>query len=148
MEPKYYLDLNSYNLDWYKALTSATMGLKDIEEQITKEIARLNNIKPIHFKNPEKLNGRYEHAGHSLIITFIGRDLSNSEDNWTWIVDDINYTNADLKLSILKYPKLDGYATMIKTSYGQKTEQQIKKTDLENIDWMKTELLTLVDLPF
>ncbi len=53
MNPKDYFD-------WYKALTSATMGLKDIEEQITKEIARLNNIKPIHFKNPEKLNGKYE----------------------------------------------------------------------------------------
>ncbi len=141
MEPKDYID-------YFKTLSFSMTSIKDLEEQITREMARLNNIKPIHFKNPEKLNGRYEHAGHSLIITFIGRDLSNSEDNWTWIVDDINYTNADLKLSILKYPKLDGYATMIKTSYGQKTEQQIKKTDLENIEWMKKELLNLVDLPF
>ncbi len=145
MEPKFQLDLD---WDLYKSLTLATMGLKDIEEQITKEIARLNEIKPIYFKNPEKLNGRYEHAGHSLVITFIGRDLSMSEDNWTWVVDDMNYKNADLKLSILKYPQLNGYATMIKTSYGQKTEQQIKKTDLENIEWMKKELLNLVDLPF
>ncbi len=141
MEPKDYID-------YFKTLSFSMTSIKDLEEQITREMARLNNIKPIHFKNPEKLNGRYEHAGHSLIITFIGRDLSMSEDNWTWIVDDINYTNADLKLSILKYPKLDGYATMIKTSYGQKTEQEIKKTNLENIEWVKKELLTLVDLPF
>lgn len=141
MEPKDYID-------YFKTLSFSMTAFKDLEEQITREMARLNNIKPIHFKNPEKLNGRYEHDGHSLVITFIGRDLSMSEDNWTWIVDDINYTNADLKLSILKYPKLDGYATMIKTSYGQKTEQQIKKTDLENIEWMKKELLNLVDLPF
>jgi hypothetical protein len=141
MEPKDYID-------YFKTLSFSMTAFKDLEEQITREMARLNNIKPIHFNNPEKLNGRYEHNGHSLIITFIGRDLSNSEDNWTWVVEDVNYKNADLKLSILKYPKLNGYATMIKTSYGQKTEQQIKKTDLENIEWMKKELLNLVDLPF
>jgi hypothetical protein len=143
MEPKDYFDL-----DWYRALTSATMGLKDIEEQITKEIARLNNIKPIHFKNPEKLNGRYEYLGDSLEVMFIGRELSLSEDNWTWLVKELKHTNREHTLSILKYPKLDGYATMIKNAYGQKETKEIRRENLDSIEWMRSELVSLTNLPF
>jgi hypothetical protein len=145
MEPKYQLD---WEWDLYKSLTSATMGLKDIEEQIAKEIARLNNIKPIHFKNPEKLNGRYEYDGNSFEVMFIGRELSIAEDNWTWLVKELKYSNREHTFSILKYPKLDGYATMIKNAYGHKTELEILRSNLDNIEWMRNELLTLADLPF
>jgi hypothetical protein len=148
MEPHYHLELSSYNLDWYKALTSATMGLKDIEEQITKEIARLNNIKPIHFKNPEKLNGKYESRGDSLEVMFIGRELSIAEDNWTWLVKELKYSNREHTLSILKYPKLDGYATMIKNAYGQKETKEIRRENLDSIEWMRNELVSLTNLPF
>jgi len=145
MEPKYQLDLD---WDLYKSLTLATMGLKDIENQITKEIARLNNIKPIHFKNPEKLNGKYESQGDSLEVMFIGRELSIAEDNWTWLVKELKYSNREHTLSILKYPKLDGYATMIKNSYGQKTESEINRTNLNRIDFMIEQMQSLTDLPF
>lgn len=131
----------------YKYLIEAGMDINNIQEQITKEIARLNDIKPIHFKNPEKLNGIVHNRGEAIEITFIGRELSLKEDNWTWIVKEPK-SNFEHTLSILKYPKLNGYATMIKNSYGQKTETEINRRDLDKMDFMIQQLCSLTDLPF
>jgi hypothetical protein len=131
----------------YKSLIEAGMDIKSIQEQITKELARLNEIKPIHFKNPEKLNGIIQKRDGNLEVTFIGRELSLAEDNWTWIVKD-SKSNYEHTLSILKYPKLNGYATMIKNSYGQKTESEINRTNLNRIDFMIEQMQSLTDLPF
>jgi len=131
----------------YQSLIEAGMDVKNIQEQITKEIARLNEIKPIHFKNPEKLNGKISKNGEVLEVTFIGRELSLAEDNWTWIVKEPK-SNYEHTLSILKYPKLNGYATMIKNSYGQKTESEINRRDLDKMDFMVEQLQSLTDLPF
>ena len=131
----------------YKSLIEAGMDVKNIQEQITKEIARLNDIKPIHFKNPEKLNGIVHNRGEALEVTFIGRELSLKEDNWTWIVKEPK-SNYEHTLSILKYPKHNGYATMIKNSYGQKTETEINRRDLDKMDFMIQQLCSLTDLPF
>ena len=131
----------------YKYLIEAGMDINNIQEQITKEIARLNDIKPIHFKNPEKLNGIVHNRGEAIEVTFIGRELSLKEDNWTWIVKEPK-SNYEHTLSILKYPKLNGYATMIKNSYGQKTETEINRRDLDKMDFMIQQLCSLTDLPF
>ena len=131
----------------YKYLIEAGMDINNIQEQITKEIARLNDIKPIHFKNPEKLNGIVHNRGEALEVTFIGRELSLKEDNWTWIVKEPK-SNFEHTLSILKYPKHNGYATMIKNSYGQKTETEINRRDLDKMDFMIQQLCSLTDLPF
>lgn len=131
----------------YKYLIEAGMDINNIQEQITKEIARLNDIKPIHFKNPEKLNGIVHNRGEALEVTFIGRELSLKEDNWTWIVKEPK-SNYEHTLSILKYPKHNGYATMIKNSYGQKTETEINRRDLDKMDFMVEQLQSLTDLPF
>jgi hypothetical protein len=131
----------------YKYLIEAGMDINNIQEQITKEIARLNDIKPIHFKNPEKLNGIVHNRGEALEVTFIGRELSLKEDNWTWIVKEPK-SNYEHTLSILKYPKHNGYATMIKNSYGQKTETEINRRDLDKMDFMIQQLCSLTDLPF
>ena len=131
----------------YKSLIEAGMDVKNIQDQITKEIARLNDIKPIHFKNPEKLNGIVHNRGQAIEVTFIGRELSLKEDNWTWIVKEPK-SNFEHTLSILKYPKLNGYATMIKNSYGQKTEAEINRRDLDKMDFMIQQLCSLTDLPF
>jgi hypothetical protein len=131
----------------YKSLIEAGMDVKNIQDQITKEIARLNEIKPIHFKNPEKLNGIVHNRGEAIEVTFIGRELSLKEDNWTWIVKEPK-SNFEHTLSILKYPKLNGYATMIKNSYGQKTETEINRRDLDKMDFMIQQLCSLTDLPF
>ena len=131
----------------YQSLIEAGVDVKNIQEQITKEIARLNEIKPIHFKNPEKLNGKISKNGEVLEVTFIGRELSLAEDNWTWIVKEPK-SNYEHTLSILKYPKLNGYATMIKNSYGQKTESQINRSNLDKMEFMVEQLQSLTDLPF
>ena len=131
----------------YQYLIEAGMDINNIQEQITKEIARLNDIKPIHFKNPEKLNGIVHNRGEAIEVTFIGRELSLKEDNWTWIVKEPK-SNFEHTLSILKYPKLNGYATMIKNSYGQKTETEIDRSSLDKIDFMIQQLCSLTDLPF
>lgn len=131
----------------YQYLIEAGMDINSIQEQITKEIARLNDIKPIHFKNPEKLNGKLHKGGEVLDITFIGRELSLKEDNWTWVVKE-SKSNFEHTLSILKYPKHNGYATMIKNSYGQKTESEINRSNLDKMDFMVEQLHSLTDLPF
>ena len=131
----------------YQSLIEAGVDVKNIQEQITKEIARLNEIKPIHVKNPEKLNGKISKNGEVLEVTFIGRELSLAEDNWTWIVKEPK-SNYEHTLSILKYPKLNGYATMIKNSYGQKTESEINRSNLDKMEFMVEQLQSLTDLPF
>ena len=147
MEPKD-LDLTLLDLDtFYKTYGTSSINLMDIQSQILKEIARLNDIKPIHFKNPEKLNGIVHNRGEALEITFIGRELSLAEDNWTWVVKE-SKTNYEHTLSILKYPKHNGYATMIKNSYGQKTENEINRGNLDKMDFMIQQLCSLTDLPF
>jgi hypothetical protein len=146
MEPKDY-GIGVYDL--YKIFGLANMEFKDIEEQITKEMAKMNEIKPIHFNNPEKLNGIYQHNGNTFKVTFIGRELKLQHDNWTWTVTDVKYPNRVANtLSILKYPKLNGYATMIRYSYGQETQEEIKRDKLNDIEFLKSQLLTLADLPF
>lgn len=145
MEPKD-LDLTLLD-DFYKTYGSSSINLMDIQSQILKEIARLNDIKPIHFKNPEKLNGNIDKNGNTMEITFIGRDLSLAEDNWTWVLKE-SKTNYEHTLSILKYPKHNGYATMIKNSYGQKTESEINRNLLNSMDFMVEQLHSLTDLPF
>lgn len=145
MEPKD-LDLTLLD-DFYKTYGSSSINLMDIQSQILKEIARLNDIKPIHFKNPEKLNGNIVRHGNTMEITFIGRDLSLAEDNWTWVLKE-SKTNYEHTLSILKYPKHNGYATIIKNSYGQKTESEINRNLLNSMDFMVEQLHSLTDLPF
>ena len=143
MEPKDVLnwqDILMQSMHSYKHMSTLT-------EQLEKEIARLNDIKPIHFKNPEKLNGIVHNRGEAIEVTFIGRDLSLAEDNWTWIVKE-SKTNYEHSLSILKYPKHNGYATMIKNSYGQKNENEINRSNLDKIDFMIQQLCSLTDLPF
>lgn len=133
--------------DLIMQMSSSSANLNYIQEQLNKEIARLNDIKPIHFKNPEKLNGIVHNRGEAIEVTFIGRDLSLAEDNWTWVVKEAK-TNYEHTLSILKYPKLNGYATMVKNSYGQKIESEINRSNLDKMDFMIQELCSLIDLPF
>lgn len=133
--------------DLIMQMSSSSANLNYIQEQLNKEIARLNDIKAIHFKNPEKLNGIVHNRGEAIEVTFIGRDLSLAEDNWTWVVKEAK-TNYEHTLSILKYPKLNGYATMVKNSYGQKTESEINRSNLDKMDFMIQQLCSLTDLPF
>lgn len=127
---------------------STNPTIKHLYDSINEQMTKLNNTKPIHFKNPEKLNGKCQIRGESYEITFIGRDLSVNEDNWTWILSETNRAWAEHKLTIMKYPKLDGYATMIKVGYGHATTEEINRRDLDDIQFMMNQFVSLTDIPF
>lgn len=133
----------------YQALIEAGMDVNSIQQQITKEIARLNDIKPIHFKNPEKLNGTLFSSDkrETYKVTFIGRDLSIKEDNWTWHVESVGKT-FEHKLTILKYPEKNGYATVIRNSYGVSNRFEIDRNKLNDLTWMIEQIQTIGELPF
>lgn len=112
------------------------------------ELSKITGIKPIHFKNPEKLNGDLHINGKEFKIVFIGRDLSLPEDNWTWVLNDVERPTAEHKLSVMKYPKTDGYADIIKVGYGVSSKKEILRNSLDSINFMIGEIKTLIDLPF
>ncbi len=37
---------------------------------------------------------------------------------------------------------------MIKNAYGQKETKEIQRENLDSIEWMRSELVSLTDLPF
>lgn len=138
-------------LKWQDIILKAQSNnptIKHLYDSINEQMTKLNDTKPIHFKNPEKLNGKCEIRGEGYEITFIGRDLSINEDNWTWILSENKHPLADHRLTIMKYPKLDGYATMIKVGYGQRTYHEINRRDLNDLQFMINEFVSLTDLPF
>ena len=109
--------------------------------------AKMNGLNPIVFKNPEKLNGKIELRGKAYEVTFIGRNLSVKESNWTWVLTEIE-ANIEHTLSVLKYPQTDGYATIITNSYGQVTKSEILRNNLDNMQFMRNQLISLTELPF
>jgi hypothetical protein len=109
--------------------------------------AKMNGLNPIVFKNPEKLNGKIELRGKAYEVTFIGRNLSVKESNWTWVLTEIE-ANIEHTLSVLKYPETDGYATIITNSYGQVSKSEILRNNLDNMQFMRNQLISLTELPF
>ena len=145
MEQKYQLDTNVY-----QTFISSSLKLREIHSDLEKEIEYLkNDIKPIHFKNPEKLNGRYEYNGDSYEITFIGRYLSISDDNWTWQLKGITNKMEHL-LSVLKHPQTKGYATIIKYPNWTSTNarHEIILNSLYDKNYIVNELLSATNVPF
>jgi hypothetical protein len=138
--------------DIYDTLSKRINGGTDsLYADLDAQIAKVNGIKPIQFKNPEKLNGKIDSRGESYEIQFVGRSLTLKEDNWTWEIRGIKsgapygYENT---LSILKYPKREGYATMITDSYGQTKTTEVILDSLYNMNFMIQQLISLTELPF
>jgi hypothetical protein len=125
-------------------MVSAKGELDTIYDQLSK----INGIKPIHFKNPEKLNGKLDINGRQFEIVFIGRELSLTEDNWTWVLNEKERPTAEHRLSVMKYPKTDGYANIIKVGYGVSAKKEILRNNLDSMNFMLNEIKTLIDLPF
>jgi hypothetical protein len=115
----------------------------DLDEQISK----MNGLNPIVFKNPEKLNGKVEMRGKAYEVTFIGRNLSVKENNWTWVLTETE-ANIEHTLSVLKYPKTDGYATIVTNSYGQIKTIEVLRNNLDDKQFILNKLLSLTELPF
>ena len=110
--------------------------------------ANMNGLNPIVFKNPEKLNGKIEIRGKAYEVTFIGRNLSVKESNWTWVLTEIDANNIEHTLSVLKYPQTDGYATIITNSYGQVSKSEVLRNNLDNMQFLLNQLVSLTELPF
>jgi len=109
--------------------------------------AKMNGLNPIVFKNPEKLNGKIELRGKAYEVTFIGRNLSVKESNWTWVLTEIE-ANIEHTLSVLKYPQTDGYATIVTNSYGQVSKSEVLRNNLDNMQFLLNQLVSLTELPF
>jgi hypothetical protein len=149
-------ELEGYN--WQDVLWKAMQSIQSTNNTIDSlyadldaQIAKMNGIKPIQFKNPEKLNGKLDSKGESYEIQFVGRSLSLKEDNWTWEIRTIKNGTAygfENTLSILKYPKREGYATMITNSYGQTKTTEVILDSLYNMSFMVQQLISLNELPF
>lgn len=129
------------------AIHSTNAIIDSLYDDLDEQMAKMNGLNPIVFKNPEKLNGKVEFRGWSYEVTFIGRNLSLKENNWTWV---LTKKDADIEhtLSVLKYPQTDGYATIITNSYGQVSKSEVLRNNLDNKQFILNKLLSLTELPF
>ena len=133
------------------AMRSTNNTIDSLYADLDAQIAKMNGIKPIQFKNPEKLNGKIDSKSQSFEIQFVGRSLTLKEDNWTWEIRGIKNGapyGFENTLSILKYPKREGYATMITDSYGQTKTTEVILDSLYNMNFMVQQLISLTELPF
>lgn len=129
------------------AIRSTNATIDSLYDDLDEQLAKMKGLNPIVFKNPEKLNGKVEMRGKGYEITFIGRNLSVKENNWTWILTEAN-ANIEHTLSVLKYPQTDGYATIITNSYGQVSKSEVLRNSLDNKQFILNKLLALTELPF
>jgi hypothetical protein len=130
------------------AIQSTNATIDSLYDDLDEQMAKMNGLNPIVFKNPEKLNGKIDMRGKSYEVTFIGRNLSVKENNWTWVLTEINANNIEHTLSVLKYPKTDGYATIVTNSYGQVSKSEVLRNNLDNKQFILNQLLALTELPF
>ena len=129
------------------AIQSTNATIDSLYDDLDEQMAKMNGLNPIVFKNPEKLNGKVEMRGKAYEVTFIGRNLSIKENNWTWVLTEAN-ANIEHTLSVLKYPQTDGYATIITNSYGQVSKSEVLRNNLDNKQFILNKLLSLTELPF
>jgi hypothetical protein len=143
-------ELSWQDLLWrsMNAIRSTNATIDSLYDDLDEQMAKMNGLNPIVFKNPEKLNGKIEMRGKSYEVTFIGRNLSVKENNWTWVLTEINANNIEHTLSVLKYPKTDGYATIVTNSYGQVSKSEVLRNNLDNKQFILNQLLALTELPF
>jgi hypothetical protein len=143
-------ELSWQDLLWrsMNAIQSTNATIDSLYDDLDEQMAKMNGLNPIVFKNPEKLNGKIEMRGKSYEVTFIGRNLSVKENNWTWVLTEINANNIEHTLSVLKYPKTDGYATIVTNSYGQVSKSEVLRNNLDNKQFILNQLLALTELPF
>ena len=151
METKDELGIQNWqDLLWrsMNAIQSTNATIDSLYDDLDEQMAKMNGLNPIVFKNPEKLNAQIEIRGKSYEVTFIGRNLSIKENNWTWVLSERNLNNTEHTLSVLKYPKTDGYATIITNSYGQIKKTEVLRNNLDNMQFMINQLVSLTELPF
>ena len=129
------------------AIQSTNATIDGLYDDLDEQMAKMNGLNPIVFKNPEKLNGKVEMRGKAYEVVFIGRNLSVKENNWTWVLTETE-ANIEHTLSVLKYPQTDGYATIVTNSYGQVSKSEVLRNNLDDKQFILNKLLSLTELPF
>lgn len=150
METKDELEIENWqDVIWrsMNAIHSTNATIDSLYDDLDEQMAKMKGLNPIVFKNPEKLNGKVELRGKAYEVTFIGRNLSVKENNWTWVLTETD-ANIEHTLSVLKYPQTDGYATIITNSYGQVSKSEVLRNNLDNKQFILNKLLSLTELPF
>lgn len=151
METKDELEIENWQDILWRSMNTirpTNTTIDSLYDDLDEQMAKMNGLNPIVFKNPEKLNGKVELRGKAYEVTFIGRNLSVKENNWTWVLTEIDANNIEHTLSVLKYPQTDGYATIITNSYGQVTKSEVLRNNLDNKQFILNKLLSLTELPF
>ena len=151
METKDELEIENWQDILWRSMNTirpTNTTIDSLYDDLDEQIAKMNGLNPIVFKNPEKLNGKVELRGKAYEVTFIGRNLSVKENNWTWVLTEIDANDIEHTLSVLKYPQTDGYATIITNSYGQVTKSEVLRNNLDNKQFILNKLLSLTELPF
>lgn len=151
METKDELEIENWQDILWRSMNTirpTNTTIDSLYDELDEQIAKMNGLNPIVFKNPEKLNGKIQTLGKAYEVTFIGRNLSVKESNWTWVLTEIDANNIEHTLSVLKYPKTDGYATIVTNSYGQIKTTEVLRNNLDDKQFILNQLLSLTELPF
>lgn len=97
-------------------------------------------------KNAEKLNSRFDKGGHEYEITYIGRGLELSADNYTWKIK--NVIGGTGKLSIerrIGYNENNEKVVWFKWSGNETKEEPILLTKLKDPLFIKEYLVRGID---
>ena len=151
METKDELEIENWQDILWRSMNTirpTNTTIDSLYDDLDEQMAKMNGLNPIVFKNPEKLNGKVELRGKAYEVTFIGRNLSVKENNWTWVLTEIDANDIEHTLSVLKYPQTDGYATIVTNSYGQVSKSEVLRNNLDNKQFILNKLLSLTELPF
>jgi hypothetical protein len=151
METKDELEIENWQDILWRSMNTirpTNTTIDSLYDDLDELAAKMNGLNPIVFKNPEKLNGKIEIRGKAYEVTFIGRNLSVKESNWTWVLTEIDANDIEHTLSVLKYPQTDGYATIITNSYGQVLKSEVLRNNLDDKQFILNKLLSLTELPF
>lgn len=134
-------------------IASIYESLEELIKQMNKDaptkphsIADDEDLALFTLKNAEKLNSRFDKGGHEYEITYIGRGLELSADNYTWKIK--NVIGGTGKLSIerrIGYNENNEKVVWFKWSGNETKEEPILLTKLKNPIFIKEYLVRGID---
>ena len=134
-------------------LSSIYDSLQELIKELDKDAPNKKQTKPnegelelFTLKNAEKLNGKFHKGGHEYEITYIGRGLELSADNYTWKIK--NVIGGTGKLSIerrIGYNENNEKVVWFKWSGNETQEEPIQMTKLKDPLFIKEYLVRGID---
>lgn len=134
-------------------IASIYESLQELIKQMDKDTPNKKQVSPnegelelFTLKNAEKLNGKFHKGGHEYEITYIGRGLELSADNYTWKIK--NVIGGSGKLSIerrIGYNESKEKVVWFKWSGNETQEEPILLTKLKDPLFIKEYLVRGID---